>query len=233
VAARSFAQTLGPEIAARLVSLERLEGGAGARGTGIGGLDEMLRGGWPRGALSEIAGPRSSGRTAVVLRALATACATGEATALVDVGGALDPRAAAACGVSLPALLWIRCAPDQPQQAMKAADLVVAAGGFGMVAIDLGEARPRIPDAAWLRLQHAARNQATTVLIAGPTRAARAFAATAIELGPRTPRFLTDGPMLFDGVDARAVCARALRHQSAANHNGISPCVSLAFTSRS
>jgi len=116
---------------------------------------------------------------------------------------------------------------------MKAADLVVAAGGFGMVAIDLGDARPRIPDAAWLRLQHAARNQATTVLIAGPTRAARAFAATAIELGPRTPRFLTDGPMLFDGVDARAVCARALRHQSAANHNGISPCVSLAFTSRS
>jgi hypothetical protein len=169
----------------------------------------------------------------VVLRALATSCATGEATALVDVGGALDPRAAASCGVPLPALLWIRCAADQPPQAMKAADLVVAAGGFGVVVIDLGEARPRIPDAAWLRLQHAARNQATTVLIAGAARAARAFAATAIELGPRTPRFLTDGPTLFDGLDARAVCARAVRHQSAANHNGISPCVSLAFTSRS
>ena len=78
---------LNPELAARLVSLERLEAGAGTRATGIGALDELLRGGWPRGALSEIAGPRSSGRTAVVLRALATAGAAGEATALVDVGG--------------------------------------------------------------------------------------------------------------------------------------------------
>jgi RecA/RadA recombinase len=239
VSARSFAQALGPEIAARLVSLERLAAGAGTRATGIGALDELLRGGWPRGALSEIAGPRSSGRTAVVLRARATACAAGEATALVDVGGALDPRAAAACGVPLPALLWIRCATARDQRvdpttlALKAADLVVAAGGFGVVAIDLGDARARIPDASWLRLQHAARNQATTVLVTAATRAARAFAAAAIELGPRAPRFLTDGPPLFDGLDARAVRARALRDHAAANHNGVAPCASLAFTSRS
>jgi RecA/RadA recombinase len=231
VSARSFAHALNPELAAQLVSLARLEAGAGTRGTGIEGLDELLRGGWPRGALSEVTGPRSSGRTAVVLHALATAGAAGEATALVDVGGALDARAAAACGVHLPALLWVRCAPEQADQAMKAADLVVAAGGFGVVAVDLGDARPRIPDAAWLRLQHAARNQATTVLVSAATRAARSFAATAVELGPRAPRFLTDGPALFDGLDAQAIRARAPHHHTPAND--LHPCVSLAFTCRS
>ncbi len=229
MSARSFARALNPELAARLISPERLEAGAGTRATGLEALDELLRGGWPRGALSEVAGPRSSGRTAVVLHALATAGAAGEATALVDVGGTLDARAAATCGVPLPALLWIRCAPEQ---ALKAADLVVAAGGFGVVAIDLGDARARIPDASWLRLQHAARNQATTVLIAAATRTVRAFAATAIELGPRAPRFLTDGPALFDGLDAQAVRARAAHHHPPANQSGL-PCASLAFTSRS
>jgi RecA/RadA recombinase len=224
VSARSFAQALNPELAAQIVSLERLEAGAGTRATGIGTLDGLLRGGWPRGALSEIAGPRSSGRTAVLLHALATAGAAGEATALIDVGGALDARAAAACGVPLPSLLWIRCVPAQ---ALKAADLVVAAGGFGVVAIDLGDARLRTPDAAWLRLAHVARNQATTVLIAAATRAARSFAATALELGPRAPRFLTDGPPLFDGLDAQAICARTARSRPA---NDNLPCASLAFT---
>ena len=71
-----------------------------------------------------------------MLATLARAIAAGEATALVDAGGggggSLDARAAAAAGLALPALLWIRCAPAQ---ALKAADLVVAAGGFGVVAL--------------------------------------------------------------------------------------------------
>ena len=73
--------------------------GAG-RGDGVGALDELLSGGWPRAALSEITGRRSSGRTAIVLATLATAIAAGEATALVEGGGggSLDARAAAACG---------------------------------------------------------------------------------------------------------------------------------------
>ena len=153
-----------PELAARLVSLERLEESRGRRTTGVAALDGLLAGGWPRAALSEITGRRSSGRTAVVLATLARALAAGEATALVDAsgsgGGSLDARAAAAAGLALPALLWIRCAPAQ---ALKAADLVVGAGGFGVVALDLcdSDARRRVADAAWVRLRHGPRRSSS------------------------------------------------------------------------
>src|SRR4030095_3466082 len=95
-------------------------------------------------------------------------------------GAARAPRAPTAVGLTLPALLWIRCAPAQ---ALKAADLVVAAGGFGMVGLDVCDARLRAPDAAWMRLAHQARNQGTTVLVASTTRAAGTNAAAALELG--------------------------------------------------
>jgi RecA/RadA recombinase len=223
-----------PELAARLVSLERLEESRGRRTTGVAPLDELLAGGWPRAALSEITGRRSTGRTAIVLATLARAIAAGEATALVDAGGggggSLDARAAAAAGMALPALLWIRCAPGQ---ALKAADLVVAAGGFGVVALDLCDCdtRRRVPDAAWVRLRHAARNQGTTVLVATSTRTLGTAAAAAIELDSGAPTFLTDGPPLFAGVKSRAARVRGGQRDEAAREEA--PCVSLAFTCRS
>jgi RecA/RadA recombinase len=222
-----------PELAARLVSLQRLEETRGRRSTGVAALDALLAGGWPRAALSEITGRRSSGRTAVVLATLARAIAAGEATALVDAaggGGALDARAAAAAGLSLPALLWIRC---PPAQALKAADLVVAAGGFGVVAVDLcdSDARRRVADAAWVRLRHGARNQGTTVLVATDARTLGTAAAAAIELGGGAPTFLTDGPPLFAGVKTRAARVRGGLRDSDAR--GETACVSLAFTCRS
>jgi hypothetical protein len=198
---------LDPELASHLVTAQRLEELRGHRETGIPALDRVLGGGWPRGALSELSGRRSSGRTSVLLAALARAGRAGEATALVDAGGALDPRAAEACGVALSRLLWIRCAPAQ---ALKAADLVVSAGGFDVVAIDLGDERlARVPTAAWVRLKHGAERQGTTVLVATPARAVGAFAAAAIDLHGAAPRFLTDlGPPLLDGVRVRAECLR-------------------------
>jgi RecA/RadA recombinase len=221
-----------PELAARLVSLERLEQARGRRPSGIGALDELLEGGWPRAALSEITGRRSSGRTAIMLATLARAIAAGEATALVDAGGggggSLDARAAAAAGLALPALLWIRCAPAQ---ALKAADLVVAAGGFGLVALDLCDCdlRRRVADAAWVRLRHAARNQGTTVIVATSTRTLGTAAAAAIELGDGTPTFLTNGPPLFAGVKSRAARVRGGQRDAGEE----AACVSLAFTCRS
>ena len=222
-----------PELAARLVSLERLEESRGRRTTGVAALDELLAGGWPRAALSEITGRRSTGRTAIVLATLARAIAAGEATALVDAGGgggSLDARAAAAAGLALPALLWIRCAPGQ---ALKAADLVVAAGGFGVVALDLCDCdtRRRVADAAWVRLRHAARNQGTTVLVATSTRTLGTAAAAAIELDGGAPTFLTDGPPLFAGVKSRAARVRGGARDESATEEAT--CVSLAFTCRS
>jgi len=76
--------------------------------SGIAALDG-LTGGWPRGCLSEICGPASSGRTAVLLAALAKSTQNGEVCALVDAGDALDPASAEAAGVDLEKLLWVRC----------------------------------------------------------------------------------------------------------------------------
>ena len=223
------------EISAHLVSLERLSEERGRRATGLAALDELLGGGWPRAALTEISGRRSSGRTAVVRAALAAAISAGESTALVDVGGTLDARAAVSADG--PPLLWIRCSAAQ---ALKAADLVVAAGGFGTVALDLCDARLRIPDAAWVRLRHAARAQGTTVLVASGARRLGAFAAAAVDLGG-APAFDTEGRPLFARLDVRAHRLRNGRTQSSQSSSPARsstdgeqlPCVSLAFTSRS
>ena len=77
--------------------------------SGIREIDE-LAGGLPRGCLSEICGPASSGRTSVLLAALAAATRREEVCALVDTTDALDAVSAAAAGVELEKLLWMRCA---------------------------------------------------------------------------------------------------------------------------
>ena len=81
--------------------------------SGIPALD-ALTGGLPRGCLTEICGPASSGRTTVLLAALAAATRRGEFCALIDASDALDPHSAAAAGIDLDRLLWVRCS-DSPQ----------------------------------------------------------------------------------------------------------------------
>src|SRR5215472_14728354 len=81
---------------------------------GVPALD-ALTGGLPRGALSEITGPASSGRTSVMLAALAGATRRGETCALMDASDCFDPASAAVAGVDLDRLLWVRCSQcDQP-----------------------------------------------------------------------------------------------------------------------
>ena len=135
--------------------------------TGVSALD-ALTGGLPRGALSEIAGPASSGRTGVMLAALAGATRHQEVCALVDASDSFDPASAAAAGVDLERLLWVRCSdmprqkfgaaraavgrrkPGSPanagftfggvlEQVLKVTDLLLQGGGFGMVVLDLGD----------------------------------------------------------------------------------------------
>ena len=175
-----------PALSAHLVSASRLAEKRPRCATGLAALDDLLGGGWPMGALSELVGRRSSGRTTVLYAALASAIAAGHTVALVDSGGALDPRRAAAAGVALDRLLWIRSSANA---VLKAADLVIAAGGFGLLAVDLGEGRGRIPGAAWNRLKHAAERQQTAVLVATPWRTVGAFAGAAISLRARRVRF--------------------------------------------
>src|SRR5271169_314115 len=121
--------------------------------TGVAALD-ALTGGLPRGALSEIIGPASSGRTGVMLAALALATRREEACALVDASDNFDPASAAVAGVDLERLLWIRCSEHGRsslrkgrqsaalgclEQVLKVTDLLLQGGGFGMVVLDLGD----------------------------------------------------------------------------------------------
>ena len=76
--------------------------------SGIAAMD-ALTGGLPRGCLTEICGPASSGRTTLLLAALAAATRRGEFCAVVDASDALDPQSAAAAGIELERLLWVRC----------------------------------------------------------------------------------------------------------------------------
>jgi recombination protein RecA len=76
--------------------------------SGIREMDEFT-GGLPRGALTEICGMASSGRTSMLLAALAAATRRQEVCALIDVSDACDPHSAAAAGVDFERLLWVRC----------------------------------------------------------------------------------------------------------------------------
>src|SRR5579863_8162474 len=70
---------------------------------------DALTGGFPRGCLTEVCGSASSGRTSILLAALAAATQRQEVCALVDISDALNPHSAAAAGVDFERLLWIRC----------------------------------------------------------------------------------------------------------------------------
>jgi hypothetical protein len=175
-------------LAAHLVPARQIESRdrRGRLPTGSPPLDALIGGGWPRAALSELAGGRSTGRTALLLATVGAALRRGEAVGLVDVGGALDPRAAARAGVPLGRLLWIRCQADK---ALAATEIVIAAGGFGLVALDLGEAHTRPPMAAWLRLKRGAEQQGTAVLATSSRRLPGALGACAVTLSDAQPRF--------------------------------------------
>ncbi len=77
--------------------------------SGIFGVDELLQGGLPLGAITEIVGPECSGRTSFALSFLSRMTGAGKVCAWVDVSYAWHPESAAAAGVDLSRLLWVRC----------------------------------------------------------------------------------------------------------------------------
>ena len=204
--------------------------------SGIPALD-ALTGGLPRGCLTEICGPASSGRTTVLLAALAAATRRGEFCAVVDASDALDPRSVDDAGVELNRLLWVRCGEESSpkklsprrhrdtektffeinsgkrigsgsrkyqsvfsinnqkptikntpnrqsetgnrkfsdsasehrlEQVLRATDLLLESGGFGLIALDLADLPPhaarRIPLTTWFRFRRAVEHTATMLL---------------------------------------------------------------------
>src|SRR5919198_2271288 len=95
-----------PALAPFLVRPAGAPAGRPSVATGVASLDALLAGGFPRGRVAEVIGPRGSGRTSLALGVLARATAAGGLVALVDATDGLDPAAAAARGVDLAQLLW-------------------------------------------------------------------------------------------------------------------------------
>ena len=181
--------------------------------TGLPSLDALLGGGFSRGRISEVVGPRGSGRTSVLLGSLARATGDGALAALVDVTDRLDPASARAVGLELGRLLWVRCGGDL-RTAIQAADAIVRGGGFDLVTVDLGELPPwrlqRIPAAAFVRLQRAVEGTPTALVLAGSRRVAGSMAATAVTLSRTRPRWHRGGPGLLGvlATEARLVRSR-------------------------
>jgi recombination protein RecA len=132
--------------------------------TGIAEVD-AITGGLPRGCLTEICGPASSGKTSLLMATIAAATRRAETCVLIDASDSFDPASGVAAGLEFNKFLWIRCGgrklshparagtPVSPnsifmearasspahklEQVLKTTDLILQSGGFGLVVLDL------------------------------------------------------------------------------------------------
>jgi recombination protein RecA len=274
--------------------------------TGVREIDELLRGGLPAGAISEVVGPECSGRTSLALALVAGMTRAGKVCAWVDVSDTLHPESAAAIGVDLARLLWIRCgaspskeplpldsvhiaenppkpkpvlfqeggghprmevrglsaavsdllAPrcaeplhkprpqpkqhepqnDAPQnhgsqparkkptqrsrswsrlaQALRVTDLLLQAGGFSCIVLDMGslnaEFALRVPLATWFRFRAAAERLQANVLLLTQHACAKSSAALVLRLEPGS--VLAQDSTIFTGLEHQAEVARWRSH---------------------
>jgi recombination protein RecA len=134
--------------------------------TGIVALDE-LTGGLPRGCLTEIYGPPCSGKISILQSALAARTQAAEACALVDAQDGFDPVGAQQSGVVLSRLLWVRCQGIDP--ALRCVDLLLHGGGFGLVALNLGDIPARLTRQVqlnvWFRMRRAVEDTSTVFVV--------------------------------------------------------------------
>jgi len=159
---------------------------------------------FPRGKISEITGLRSSGRTSVLYALLAASTGQGEYAALIDTKDAFDACSAASVGVELSKLVWVRCRGNA-EHALRAADLLIQAGGFGVVALDLIEVAPaalnRIPLTAWFRFRRAVESTPTILAVVADHPLAKSCSSltikTTIKMPPRKAIFTGRAPFLL------------------------------------
>ena len=153
---------------------------------------DAITGGLPRGGLTEIFGPASSGRTSLLVSLLANMTAHDEVCALVDAQDAFDPHGAQAAGVELKRLLWLRCHGMEP--ALKVMDLLIHGGGFGLVALDVGDIPPpqvgRVPLAYWFRFQRAVEHTPTVLVLIEQESFAKSAASLVLRLSNKTARWV-------------------------------------------
>ena len=157
--------------------------------SGIPEIDSLACGGLPRGAITEVFGPASSGRTSFMFSALAHATNHEEVCALVDTNNVFDPKSAARAEINCERLLWIRCA-NNLEHAFKATDLLLQGGGFGLVLLDLGDvpakSTRRIISSWWYRFRRTLEATPTALVVIAEDSCVRSCASLALELRGET-----------------------------------------------
>jgi hypothetical protein len=153
-------------------------------------VDRLLR----QGAMTELVGALSSGRTSVLTLCLRAATRRGGLVALVDVDHAFDPVSAAAAGVDLRRVLWVR-GEGRRCDALKAVDLLARCPGFALVALDVGESPPRLSLGSAFRLRLAARRSGVAVLLVGARRVVGGAASLSVQT--RRDRLAWIGPSMM------------------------------------
>jgi recombination protein RecA len=151
--------------------------------TGISALDE-LTGGLPRGCLTEIYGPPCSGKSSILQSALAKGTQSPEICALVDAQDSFDPVGAQNAGVELSRLLWVRCREIDP--ALRSVDWLLHGGGFGLVALDLGDTSNRLLRQVqlnvWYRMRRAVEDTSTIFVVLARESNAKSCASLVLRL---------------------------------------------------
>jgi hypothetical protein len=181
--------------------------------TGIPAIDALLGGGFPRGQVSEAYGPVSSGRTGLALGLLARTTRGGALAAWVDPEDRLDPSSAAAAGIDLARLLWLRGQPKAGRtlpEALAAVGTLLGSGLFEVVVLDLaGVPAPevhRLPGATWIRVERTIEETPTVFLLLAHAHTARGPGGVSLRLEPTGPRWSgPPGPgRLLRGLGAEA-----------------------------
>jgi recombination protein RecA len=158
--------------------------------SGIPAIDREM-GGVPKSALTQMCAPSgvTSGRTTLLLSLLAQVTGKEEFCALVDASDCFDPESADAVGVCLSRLLWVRCIErgmKAVEQAFKSADILIQNGGFGVIAIDLGNVDEKlirkIPLTTWFRFARVMEALPSALVILLPYSAAQSCAALTLNL---------------------------------------------------
>ena len=195
--------------------------------TGVAAVDELLHGGLPVGVVTEMTGAECCGRTSLALSFVAGVTRAERVCAWVDGSDGLSPESAAAAGVDLRRLLWVRCgvsavgkalaagaggrglsiAVRRPwtriEQALRVTDLLLQAGGFSAIVLDMGgiaqEHVSRVPLATWFRYRAAAERTHACVLLLTQHACAKSSAGLALRLG--TGGALSDGSTVFAGCE--------------------------------
>jgi hypothetical protein len=193
--------------------------------SGLTALDALLDGGIVRGRISEIIGPIGAGRTTIAACFVAVATRAGEVVAWLENTRSFAPAAIAASSASLERVLWVLvddrhqlvlepasgCRRSRSASVLQAAEVVLQAGGFGLVVIDLGARAAPLPPSVALRLARAAERSGAAVIVMAPHRICGTFVALSLQLRrieAAFNRLAPASPWLFDGLVIRASTIR-------------------------